>query len=104
MYFCAYFVVLAYFKSSRNVEFMLRKNQKFWESLCILPEPKFGEKVVEIEPVVGAVGSQYASGGFGFIHDNDVIMAAGDCETALLYGYSLIIAKNFVTVYTAFDY
>ena len=22
----------------------------------------------------------------------------------LLYGYSLIIAKNFVTVYTAFDY
>ena len=23
---------------------------------------------------------------------------------ALLYGYSLIIAKNFVTVYTAFDY
>ena len=25
-------------------------------------------------------------------------------ETTLLYGYSLIIAKNFVTVYTAFDY
>ena len=23
---------------------------------------------------------------------------------ALLYGYSLIIARNFVTVYTAFDY
>ena len=25
-------------------------------------------------------------------------------EATLLYGYSLIIAKNFVTVYTAFDY
>ena len=25
-------------------------------------------------------------------------------NTTLLYGYSLIIAKNFVTVYTAFDY
>ena len=25
-------------------------------------------------------------------------------KTTLLYGYSLIIAKNFVTVYTAFDY
>ena len=25
-------------------------------------------------------------------------------DITLLYGYSLIIAKNFVTVYTAFDY
>ena len=25
-------------------------------------------------------------------------------KITLLYGYSLIIAKNFVTVYTAFDY
>ena len=75
------FVVLAYFKSSRNVDFMLRKNKKFWETLCILPEPKFGqEEVVEVEPVAGAVGGQYAPGGFGFVHENDVNMAAGDCE------------------------
>ena len=59
---------------------MLRKNRKFWETLCILPPPNFGEKVVEVEPVAGAVGGQYAPEGFGFVPDNDVNMDVG-CET-----------------------
>ena len=74
------FVVLAYFKCSWNVDFMLRKNTKFWASLCILPEPKFGEELVEVEPLAGAAGDQYAPGGFGFFHENDVNMDVG-CET-----------------------
>ena len=46
--------------------------------------------------------SEFVPGRLGTYRDRGV--CTENVMSTLLYGYSLIIAKNFVTVYTAFDY